>query len=318
MPNQPSDFTLNILGCGSAVPTSFHNPSCQVVERRGSLMMIDCGEGAQVMMRRMKLKFNRLRHIFISHLHGDHVFGLPGLLSTLALNDTGGKLTVHIFERGADVLSRLIRVFCHELPYTLEWNILEPHGGQTLVESGGMRVTTFPLYHREPCVGFRFDEAPKPRHLLRDMLDFYNVPVARRQALREGADFVTPEGLVIPNSRLTTAPDHSASYAYCSDTMADDRVADSVAGVDLLYHESTYGDELSRDAIARGHSTARGAATVAARAGAGTLLLGHYSKRYRDVDSLVAEAQEVFPRVIASTEGQVIDIATGTVLTVLR
>ena len=307
-----SDFTLSILGCGSAVPTPLHNPSCQILSRRGSLFMIDCGEGAQAMMRRMKIPFSRLRHIFISHLHGDHLLGLPGLLSTLALNDVQGTVTVHIFERGANMLRNVLNVISHDIPFNLEWNILDPDGGQLLVDAAGLTVSSFPLYHRVPCVGFRFTEQPKRRHLRGDMANFLGIPPYRREAIRLGADFVRPDGTVVPNEELTTPPDPSLSYAYCSDTMADSRIVPAIEGVTTLYHEATYGSELASKARERGHSTATEAGEIARLAGARNLIIGHYSKRYTDLTALAAEAREAFGgHVIAAAEGQTLDLATA-------
>lgn len=310
-----SDFTVSILGCGSAVPTPRHNPSCQIVERRGTLYMIDCGEGAQAMMRKMHLPFNRLRHIFISHLHGDHLLGLPGLLSTLALEGEGGTVTIHIFRQGAELLRRVIDFFSGDRSYTLEWNIIDPKGGETIVDTPGLTVTTFRLYHRVDAVGFRFDEKPKPCHIRGDMVEFHNVPVALRPSLRVGADYVKPDGTVIPNHLLTRDADPSWSYAYCSDTMADTRVTQAVEGVTTLYHEATYGNELATKARERGHSTAREAAETAVDAGAANLIIGHYSKRYKSVTPLLDEARKVFHgTVIAADEGMTIDIATCKIL----
>lgn len=314
--NRPtvSDFTLNILGCGSAVPTSRHNPACQVVDHRDTLYMIDCGEGAQTMFRRMRLRINRLRHIFIGHLHGDHLFGLPGLLSTLALNEANGVITVHIMEQGAEAVRKMLELSSHDLPYTIEWNILDPRGGQMLIDTPSLTVRSFRLYHGVPCVGFRFDEKPKPRHLRGDMLQFYNVPVKDRVALKQGADLTLPDGRVIPNERLTSPADPSGSYAYASDTAYSPHVAEAVRGVGVLYHEATYADSLAQQARRRGHSTAREAALTAREAGVGELVIGHYSKRYLSTDILVGEARSVFPRVIAADEGMKIDLLTGDVL----
>lgn len=298
-----SDFTLHILGCGSAVPTPRHNPSCQVVDHRGTLYMIDCGEGAQAMMRRQKLKFSRLRHIFISHLHGDHLLGLPGLLSTLALNQVGGKVTVHIMAEGERLLKPLIEMLCGEPDYTLEWNIIGGEGGEVLVDTDSLRVTTVKLFHRVPCVGFRFDTKGPQRRLLRDMLDHYEVPVAERAAIAGGADFVTPDGRVIPNEWLSAPLPSPRSYAYCSDTMPNAAVAAAVSGVTTLYHEATYADAEAALAAPRGHSTARQAAEIARSAGAGKLILGHYSKRYHSTDKLLDEAREIFPDTFAADEG---------------
>lgn len=307
-----SDFKLHILGCGSARPTAAHRPACQVIERRGELMMIDCGEGAQSMIRRMKLKFQRLRHIFISHLHGDHCFGLPGLLSTLDLHEAGGTITVHIFKEGAEVMRRLLDTFCGPTSFTLEWDIIEPGKPRVLVDEGDLTVENFPLYHRTPCCGFIFREKEKPRHLIGDAANFYGIPPYRRAEVRAGADFTMPDGTVIPNSRLTLPPDPSVSYAYCSDTMAVKRVAESISGVTTVYHEATYGDDCAHLARKRGHSTAREAGEIAALAGARRLIIGHYSSRYDSVDRLADEAAQTFDgQVIAADEGMTINLLNG-------
>lgn len=303
-----SDFKLHILGCGSATPSLRHLPACQVVDYRGGLMMIDCGEGAQLSMRRMGLKFSRLNHVFISHLHGDHCLGLPGLLSTLSLQQKGGSLTVHTFAEGADILKRTVDFFCRERTYDLQFNILDPTLRQVALETDSLVVETFPLRHRVPCVGFLFREKPKPRHLRGDMVKFHNIPVSQLRSIKEGADFVNAEGVVVPNKHLTTPADPSASYAYCSDTMYMPALAKVVEGVDLLYHEATYADDCAAKAHERFHSTATEAARVARDAGVGRLLLGHYSKAYNDEKRHVAEARAVFAATDAAYEGMVIDL----------
>lgn len=300
-------FQVNILGCGSATPSMRHLPSCQVIDFRDNLFMVDCGEGAQLSMRRMKLKFSRLNHIFISHLHGDHCFGLPGLLSTLALHDKSGTVTVHVFKEGAEVFGRMLEYFCRDMPFEIRFNIIEP-GVATIYEDDAITVSTFPLYHRIPCVGFVFREKPKLRHLRGDMVKFFNVPVRELHGIKRGADFVAPDGTVIANDRLTTPADRSISYAYCSDTMYDRRVAEWVNGVDVIYHEATYDDEYAAKARERGHSTAREAGKTAAAAGASRLIIGHFSKRYMSEDAHLAQAREEFPEVIAANEGMKIDL----------
>ena len=303
-----SEFKVHILGCGSATPSLRHMPSCQVVEYRGQLMMIDCGEGAQLSMRRMGLRFSRLNHVFISHLHGDHCLGLPGLLSTLALHDVGGTVTVHTFAEGTDILGRMIDFFCRERSYELKFNIIDPTRRQLLLDLPGLTVESFPLCHRVPDVGFIFREKPKPRHIKGDMVKFHQVPVSQMKAIKEGADFITPEGKVIPNAMLTSDPDRAASYAYCSDTIYLAETAKFVDGVDLLYHEATYTDDKADKASAYGHSTASQAATVARDAHAGRLLIGHYSKAYHDEVQHLAEARAIFPNTDAATEGLTVDI----------
>lgn len=300
-------FQVNILGCGSATPTLLHNPSCQVIDFRDNLFMVDCGEGAQMMMRKMHLKFSRLNHIFISHMHGDHCYGLPGLLSTLALLDKTGTVVVHLPESGLKVMRDFVEAFARDSDYTLEWNPIPPKGG-LLVDTPSLTVEAFPLYHRLPCCGFIFREKPKLRHLRGDMAKFLNIPVSRLQAVKAGEDYVDDQGRLWQNDRLTTPADPSVSYAYASDTMFDERVAEAVRGVDVLYHESTYASDHADSARERGHSTAAEAGRIARMAGVGKLVIGHFSKRYDDVEILVREAREEFGVVIPASEGLKIDL----------
>ena len=296
------DFELNILGCGSATPSMRHLPSCQAIEHRGRVMLVDCGECAQLSVRRQGLKFSRITDIFISHLHGDHFLGLPGLLSTLSLHEVGGSVTVHIFERGAALLRNILDVVCHDMSFEVRYDIIPPEGG-LLVDDKSLTVRAFPLRHRIPCVGFRFDEKPKPRHLDGEMARYLQIPVRELERIRGGADYVAPDGRVFENARLTKPADHAASYAYCSDTMFTPSLADEVRGVDLLYHEATYAGDMEALAAARGHSTAAQAAEIARMAGVGQLLLGHYSKRYNNPEAHLAEAMAIFPNTIAADEG---------------
>ena len=300
-------FELNILGCGSATTSLQHLPSCQVLNVRDNLFMIDCGEGAQLEVRRMKLKFSRLNHIFISHLHGDHCFGLPGLLSTLALVGKTGSVTVHIFQDGADQFKHLLDYFCREMPYELRFHVIEPRKA-VIYEDDAITVTTIPLRHRIPAVGFLFAEKPKMRHIVPEAVQQHEVPRHFMNSLRQGRDYVTPSGVVIPNAELTTDAEPAISYAYCSDTMLSKRVINAVKGVDWLYHEATYGDECAVQAHKRYHSTARDAATVAQEAGVKRLIIGHFSNRYVDNSILLQQAQEVFPDTILAREGLVLDL----------
>lgn len=300
-------FEVNILGCGSAIPTPRHNPASQVVNFRDNLLMIDCGEGAQKMMRRMGLRFARLNHVFISHMHGDHCLGLPGLLSTLGLHERTGTVVVHLPVEGLDVMKTMIDYFCRQAPYEIVLNPIEGDGGR-LVDTPSLTVDAFPLYHRIPCYGFVFREKEKLRHLRSDMVKFHEIPVRELQRIKEGADYVKPDGTVLPNDMLTTPADPSRSYAYCSDTMFDERVAQAVAGVDLLYHEATYASDLAVQARERGHSTAAEAARIARMAGVKRLMIGHYSKRYDNLDVLVEDARSEFAEVIAANEGMVVKL----------
>lgn len=297
-------MTLNILGVGSASPTPKHNPSGQIITYRGAGYMIDCGEGSQRQMMCMGLSPHIIRHVFLSHLHGDHCLGLVPLLSSMGLNQKGGTVTIHTFAEGERIFKEMIDFFCGKPEFNIEFNIIDPYRQQLLVDTKGLTIESFPLYHRVPTVGFIFREKPKPRHIIGSMVEFYNVPVWERNAIKQGADFITSDGTVITNEMLTTSPTPSAGYAYCSDTIFNKRVARRVAGVDVLYHESTYGDDCLHKAAPRGHSTARQAAEIAQLAGAGQLLLGHFSKSSNEA-VMLSQAREVFPSTELAYEGMV-------------
>lgn len=296
-------FEINILGCGSASPSLVHHPSSHIVNHRERLYMIDCGEGSQLQAFRMRLPLSRLTDIFISHMHGDHCLGLPGLLSTLALHfrDPASPVNVYLPAMGEKIMREMIDFFCGAAPFSINLIPLTGEGG-IITETKSLEISAFPLYHRIPAYGFLMREKPKPRKLLGDMCDFLNIPLGMRGAIKDGADYVKDDGTIVPNSRLTTDAPPSLSYAYCSDTMYDKRVVRAVEGVDVLYHEATYLDELRGQARQRGHSTALEAAQVAKEAGVGMLVIGHYSKRYPDVTPLLEEARSVFPNTIAANE----------------
>lgn len=297
-----SSFSIHTLGCGSAKPSLRHQPSSSVVEHRGSLYMIDCGEGAQLAFMRQRLSFARLRHIFITHLHGDHVFGLPGLIGTLALNGTGGDITIHTFEEGRNRLKNIFDYFCRDTPFDIRFNVIRPEEA-LILQTKSLSVRTVPLRHRVDTVGFVFEEAPKPRHINPEMTKFHDVPLYMMNNIKAGADFVKPDGKVIANEILTTPPSPSLSYAHMSDTMYFPELADKIGPVDLLFHETTYLEEHKSLAAPRGHSTARQAAMIARDSGAKCLLTGHYSSRYNDDKPFLTEAREIFPNVILNKEG---------------
>lgn len=297
-----STFVIHTLGSGSAKPTPRHQPSCTVVEHRGNLFMVDCGEGAQLAFMRQGLRFSRLSHIFLTHLHGDHVFGLPGLIGTLALSQIGGSLTIHTFEEGKTILSNIFETFNHNLPFDVHFNVIRQEEA-VIYESSSLRVRTVPLRHTLPAVGYIFEEKPGLRHLRRDMCDFHGVPVYMFNNIKAGADFTRADGTVIPNNILTTPPSPPLSYAHISDTMYMPDLAPRIGPVDLLFHETTYLTDHAADAAGRGHSTAAQAAMVARDAGVKRLLTGHYSSRYADDEAFVREASTIFPNVIAGHEG---------------
>lgn len=303
-----NNFTVHTLGCGSAKPTLRHQPSSTVVDHRGRLFMIDCGEGAQLAMQRHKLKLNRLTDIFITHLHGDHVLGLPGLLSTMSLMNTGGHITIHTFKDGERILTDIFNYFNRDSTFDLRFNIMNPKKEEVVYEDHSLLVRTIPLKHKVPTVGFIMDEKPGLRHLNREMADFYGVPVYKFSSLKAGEDFVRPDGKVIPNSILTSDPTPSRRYAHISDTAYIPELGEKIGPVDLLFHETTYLEDKIASARERGHSTASQAAMVAQSAGAKRLLTGHYSSSYRDESGFLAEASSVFPDVILNREGLKIEL----------
>lgn len=265
-------------------------------------MMVDCGEGAQKEFMRQRLKTSRLEHIFLTHLHGDHVFGLPGLIGTLALGGTGGHMYIHTFAEGKKILEDIFAYFNRGLPYEVIFNVIEPEDA-VIYETDSLLVRTVKLKHRVPDVGYIFEEKPRPRHIRRDMCDFHKVPVAMLGRIKNGEDFTKPDGSVIPNSILTSPPTPSRSYAHISDTEYIPDLAERIGPVDVLFHETTYLHDLQQTAKERGHSTAYDAARVARDSGAGYLLTGHYSSRYKNESVFIEEASKVFPDVILDREG---------------
>lgn len=290
-------FEVNILGCGAATPTMHHLPTAQVVNVRDKLFMVDCGEGAQVAFRRARLNLNRLGHIFLSHLHGDHCFGLFGLISTMALTGHTGELVIHAHPDAEELFGPMLRYFCRENPFDIRFNPLSPLSSEVVYSDRSVVVRTIPLKHRIPTCGFLFEEAEGDCHLRGDMVEFYKIPTYMRAAIKQGADYVAPDGTVVPNAHLTLPPTPPARYAYCSDTMYSDRIVPLIEGVDVLYHEATYADDAEAMARRTFHSTARQAARIASKAHVGSLLLGHYSARYNDEKILLQQALEEFPNV---------------------
>lgn len=301
-------FKIHILGCGSALPTLKHNASSQLIEMRGKCFMVDCGEGAQMQFRRSHIHFSKLNAIFISHMHGDHCFGLMGLLSTLGMLGRTSKLRIYAPKDYEPLFRQQVEFFMQTMEYEMEMIPVDTEKQQVIYEDHSLTVETVPLQHRVPCCGFIFREKPTLPHIRRDMIDYYGIPVIQINNIKNGADWTNEDGDIIPNARLVQPADSPRSYAYCSDTRFVPGLKEKVKGVTVLYHESTYTAEQEDCAKIYYHSTARQAATIAAGAGVGTLLLGHYSARYNDEQVLLEEAKAVFPNSILTQEGMVFDI----------
>ena len=301
-------FRVHILGCGSALPTLRHYPSAQIVEVREKLFMVDCGEGVQMQLRRCHVRFTKVSHVFISHLHGDHCFGLIGMISTFGLVGRTATLHIHANELLNDMLQRQMALFCHDLGYEVVFHPLDATRRDIIYEDRSLTVETIPLTHRLPTCGFLFREKPLLPHIRRDMIDFYQIPTSQIQNIKNGADWTLSDGTVVPNARLVTPADAPRSYAYCSDTRYMPELHKQLKGVSTLYHESTYGEDNLQMAQKYNHSTARQAAMVARDAGVGQLVLGHYSSRYEDETVLLNEAREVFENVRLSNEMDIINV----------
>lgn len=301
-------FELHILGCGSALPTTRHFATSQVVNLRDKLFMIDCGEGAQMQLRKSRLKFSRLNHIFISHLHGDHCFGLIGLISTFGLLGRTAELHIHSPKGLEELLTPMLNFFCHTLAYKVIFHEFDTRQTSVVYEDRSMTVTTIPLQHRIPCCGFLFAEKARPNHIIRDMVDFYKVPVYELNRIKNGSDYVTPEGEVIANTRLTRPSDPPRKYAYCSDTIFRPEIVKQLSGVDLLFHEATFAESELARAKETYHTTAAQAARIALEAGVRQLVIGHFSARYEDESILLKEASAVFPNTILAKENLCISL----------
>ena len=301
-------FELHILGCGSALPTTRHFATSQVVNLRDKLFMIDCGEGAQMQLRKSRLKFSRLNHIFISHLHGDHCFGLMGLISTFGLLGRTAELHIHSPKGLEELLTPMLNFFCHTLAYKVIFHEFDTRQTSVVYEDRSMTVTTIPLQHRIPCCGFLFAEKARPNHIIRDMVDFYKVPVYELNRIKNGSDYVTPEGEVIANTRLTRPSDPPRKYAYCSDTIFRPEIVEQLSGVDLLFHAATFAESELARAKETYHTTAAQAARIALEAGVRQLVIGHFSARYEDESILLKEASAVFPNTILAKENLCISL----------
>jgi ribonuclease Z len=299
---------LTILGSSSALPTSERNPSAHVLCAHERFFLIDCGEGTQHQLRKNRIRFSKINHIFISHLHGDHVFGLYGLLSTLSL--IGRKSAVHLYapENFGAMLNSHLNDFDIHLNYEIDFIPLSGKDPIQILDDKYLTVTSFPLKHRIPAFGFLFREKRGDRNLIKESIAKYNIPIARMNSIKKGADFVPDNGIIIKNEDITLSPPEPLSYAYCSDTRFFKRLPTFVKGVSLLYHEATFGKDLGSLAKMTGHSTTEDAARTAVQAGAGALLIGHFSARYRETGKLLEEARALFPETYAAKDGTTYDI----------
>ena len=294
---------LTILGSSSALPTSERYPPAHVLTAHERLFLIDCGEGTQMQLRKTRTRFAKINHIFISHLHGDHVFGLYGLLSTFSLMGRTNPIHLYAPENYDKMLKSHLSDFDINLSFGIDFIPLSGKDPVKILDDKYLTVTSFPLQHRIPSYGFLFREKRSERNLKKECIEKYQIPQVRLPAIKKGEDFVTPDGVIIKNEDLTLPPHEPLSYAYCSDTKYFKRLASFVKGVSLLYHEATFDKSKEDLAEITGHSTTLDAAKTAIDAKAGALIIGHFSARYKEIEPLIEEAQTIFPETYAAIDG---------------
>lgn len=299
---------LTILGFNSAIPKKKSAPTAQLLEIENRHFLIDCGEGTQVQLRKAKAKFSKINHIFISHLHGDHVFGLIGLISTLQL--LGKETPLHIFgPKGIkDFIMNQLRHTQSNCSFDLNFSELESNESEKIFEDNRVEVYTIPLNHRIYTNGYLFKEKVNPRKLnIKAVNNQPEIEVCDYQNLKNGRDFQCRNGEIIPNELLTFPPEKPHSYAFCSDTRFKPDIIPIIQDVDLLYHEATFLEDLKDMANYTGHSTAREAATIAREANVGKLILGHFSNRYKDLNIMLEEALPVFENTVIPKQLEVFE-----------
>jgi len=296
-------FEISILGSSSATPTYQRHPTAQVVRIHERLFLMDCGEGTLIQMNRFKIRFHKINHIFISHLHGDHYLGLLGLISTMHLQ--GRTTDLHIYGQPdlKEIIDIQLRYSETDLRYKLYFHPVKATERSDVYEDEDLVITAIPLKHRIACTGFLFREKQAKRKLIRTMLARYSIPVSEYGRLKNGEDYISPDGEIIPNKELTSDPRLPRTYAFCSDTVYDEELIHEIKDVDLLYHEATFMNDKIERAAETYHSTAEQAARIALKAGVKRLIIGHFSARYKNLYPLLEEAKAVYPNTTLALEG---------------
>lgn len=301
-------FSVSILGSGSATPTVLRHATAQLLTYENDYYLIDCGEYTQVQLLRYKFRPGRLKYIFISHLHGDHYFGLIGLLTSLSLGQRHNDLWLYGPPGLDDIITLQLKHSDTRLSYTLHFQTVETGLAHPILDNEHLTVETLPLRHRIHCSGFLFREKPQPRKLVKEILPA-DLPHEALRRLKEGQDVRLPDGRVLRTDVYTTPARTPRCYAFCSDTIYDETLAERVQHVDLLYHEATFLHELHERAALTFHSTARQAAQLARLANAKRLVIGHFSSRYKDLTPLLDEARAVFPATSLAIEGETFEVS---------
>lgn len=299
-------FELTILGSNAAVPANGRHPSAQYLDVGREAFLIDCGEGTQIQMMNFRIKRSKINHIFISHLHGDHIFGLIGLLMSMSLNNR--KTPLHVYSPNG--LEDIIRIQIDKpLTYPLHFHVTNPETPELLYESNTITVRTIPLVHRVPCHGFLFEEKDRPAQMRKEKIEEYAIPYTAIPAIKKGGDYMMEDGRCIPNSELTKPAPKGRKFAYCSDTMYSEKIVPLIKEVDILYHEATFMHDCLEQAEKTMHTTALQAATIAQKARVRKLIVGHFSSRYKNLVPLLEEAQSIFEATQLAEEGALVRIS---------
>ena len=302
-------YELTILGSSSAIPTVEKNPTAQLLNANERFFLIDCAEGTQIQLRKYKFKFQKISRIFISHLHGDHYFGLIGIISSMHLLGREKELHIYAHPKLKEIIDIQLSASSTELCYPLFFHPITPNIDQVLFEDKKIKISTFPLSHGIDCNGFLFEEKRPPRKILSEKVKEYNIPIDQLKNIKWGEDFVDEDGSLILNDKLTIENKIPFSYAFCSDTKYSKSIIDKVKGVSLLYHETTFMNDRKDRAEETNHSTTIDAATIAKLAEVNYLLIGHFSQRYRDESILLEETKSVFKNTILATQGMSINFS---------
>ena len=299
-------FELTILGSSSALPSYKKFPSAHVINMHERFFLTDCGEGTQIRIRQFKIKASKINHIFISHLHGDHFFGIFGLISSFNL--LGRKNDLHIYSPGD--LEKIVytTIKKQDLNFKIFFHRLNCESKTSIYETKSLKISCFPLNHRIETYGFLFEEKKKKKNIKKEVIEKYNLSVSDILKIKDGADYQTNEGKIIPNEEITFPEKKSRSYAYCSDTAFKPEIIPFVKNVDILYHEATFTENLKETAKITKHSTAKEAASIALKANAKKLIIGHFSSRYKDETELLKEARNIFPETYAAQDGMTFKI----------
>jgi ribonuclease Z len=301
-------FSIRILGSGSAIPTLERQTSGQIVNYNKAYYIIDCGEATQIAMKKYGISPLKVNHIFISHLHGDHYFGIFGLVNTMHLLNRKKELHIYTFSGLQELIELQLAISLSTLEYPIIFHQLDQFESKCIFESKYLQVESIPLKHRIPTCGFLFREKKKPGNIQKKLLKKYAISPAWCKKIKEGADYIHEDGTIIPNNIIMRTHASHRSYAYCSDTAYDERIIPLLKDVNVLYHEASFCNEHQEIAEKKFHSTAKQAASIAQKANVDTLIVGHFSQRYKNSSVLLNEAKQIFPNTIEAFDGLLFDI----------